>query len=133
MCCSAPCFLCIMTDFVCRKMIDFEITKNDILLTRYYQAYEKFDNNFSNFYKNANYVNQRLLCHPEDQSLFSNEECFAFASLKNNCIIKNWDKIINGCKNINIIKKLYDIYYKYHINSIEGVSCNITNKFKQLL
>lgn len=133
MCCSAPCFLCNMADFVCHKMIDFEITKQDILLTRYYQAYEKFDNNFSNFYKNANYVNQRLLCHPEDQSLFSNEECFAFASLKNNCIINNWDKIINVRKDINTINKLYDIYYKYHINSIEGVSCNITNKFKQLL
>lgn len=114
-------------------MIDFEITKQDILLTRYYQAYKKFDNNFSDFYKNANYINQRLLCHPEDQSLFSNEECFVFASLKNNCIINNWDKIINVRKDINTIKKLYDIYYKYHINSIEGVSCNITNKFKQLI
>lgn len=122
-----------MANFVCHKMIDFEIAKNDILLTKYYQAYEKFDNNFYNFYKNANYINQRLLCHPEDQSLFSNEECFAFASLKNNCIIKNWEKIINTDRSAIDLEKLYDIYYKYHITSIEGVSCNITNKFKYLL
>ena len=128
----APCFFGnnIKPNYL--KMFDFEVKKSDILLKKYYHEFENNDHSFSNFYKHAIHVNERFLCYPEDHSLFHNEECFALASLKNNCIMENWDNIIADIKDVETIDKLYGIYYKYHIKSVEGVSCNITDNFKQL-
>lgn len=112
-------------------MIDFGIRKRDILLKKFYQEFDFIEHIFSKFYKHAIYVNERLLCYPEDQSIFCNEESFALIALKNDCIRENWNNIMADHKDAESIEKLFETYWNYHIRT-EGLSSDIVDMFREL-
>lgn len=116
-------------------MYNFEITKKDIL-PKFNQSFDALSKetcsiDISKFYEFANSYERRFILNPTDSyDYLTDERYFAFASLKSECIAKNWNNLIKDCNDLDYIKSLFDVYYKFHIKSTEGVSSNIVDKFR---